>query len=425
MSRDNFQLRQTKNVNTTNIFRPYSYRAWILEGFFNWKIHTWKWKLQFGGELLWDHQAGTSSNTKSNFQKAIETWRWDETVNEFLPTKLTDKGSPIVTIWSNPWYFYLKNHLCLSASTTFVSFDGRGTQQALKIVWRSPPWFPESLAGFWCLETIQERRSLWSPAKKNKLQDSHRFTLSEGAFPEYLQCSLGLKHLPVRANNFTKQKASACTRWMNFSLRRPLSFITLLSPTIFGSKQIKAFLDAFWRSSCQLMRFETAVFGRKKRHSSKPPNVRFSYTGCTDQTTQMAAGRPGHPGPQKTFCYRGTTREGMWRPECKDCVRKDGSDGSWCKNATPSENNLLGWRRIFVPWLPWWQFNRMTGYTSQVHVMSCLVSGFAPSTCWDSTGDDEKVPYIHPESKVRVIHHRQHSALMSCFFSVSSMSKMV
>lgn len=119
-----------------------------------------------GGELLWDHQAGTSLNTKSNFQKAIETWKWDETVNEFLPTKLTDKGSPIVTIWSNPWYFYLKNQLCLSASTTFVSFDGRGTQQALKIVWRSPPWFPESLAGFWCLETIQERRSLWSPAKK-------------------------------------------------------------------------------------------------------------------------------------------------------------------------------------------------------------------------------------------------------------------
>ena len=178
MSRDNFQLRQTKNVNTTNIFRPYSYRAWILEGFFNWKIHTWKWKLQFGGELLWDHQAGTSSNTKSNFQKAIETWKWDETVNEFLPTKLTDKGSPFVTIWSNPWYFYLENQLCLSASTTFVSFDGRGTQQALKIVWRSPPWFPESLAGFWCLETIQERRSLWSPAKINKLQDSHRFTLS-------------------------------------------------------------------------------------------------------------------------------------------------------------------------------------------------------------------------------------------------------
>ena len=34
------------------------------------------------------------------------------------------------------------------------------------------------------------------------------------------------------------------------------------------------------------------------------------------------------------------------------------------------------------------------------HVMSCLVSGFAPSTCWDSTGDEEKVPilYIHPES---------------------------
>ena len=29
-----FQLRQTKNVNTTDTFRPYSYRAWILEGFF-------------------------------------------------------------------------------------------------------------------------------------------------------------------------------------------------------------------------------------------------------------------------------------------------------------------------------------------------------------------------------------------------------
>ena len=26
-----------------------------------------------GGELLWDHQAETSLNTKSNFQKAIET----------------------------------------------------------------------------------------------------------------------------------------------------------------------------------------------------------------------------------------------------------------------------------------------------------------------------------------------------------------
>ena len=107
------------------------------------------------------------------------------------------------------------------------------------------------------------------------------------------------------------------------------------------------------------------------------PFVRFSYNDSDGSWTSWTSWTP-----KRTFDYQGTTREGMWRPECKDCVGKDGSDGSWfahhwCKNAvrkksqTPSENNLLGWRRIFVPWLPWWQFNRMTGYTSQVpcHVL--------------------------------------------------------
>lgn len=95
MSRDNFQLRQTQNVDTTNIFRPYSYRAWILEGFFNpvffypKNTHTWKWKLQFGGNFyLWDHQAGTSSNAKYKFLKS--NWnlkvRWD---SEWVPPHKT------------------------------------------------------------------------------------------------------------------------------------------------------------------------------------------------------------------------------------------------------------------------------------------------------------------------------------------------
>ena len=73
MSPDNFQLRQTKNVNTTDTFRPYSYRTWILEGFFKSFIfypkntHIKVNHLQFMWNLLWGHQAGTSSNAKSKF----------------------------------------------------------------------------------------------------------------------------------------------------------------------------------------------------------------------------------------------------------------------------------------------------------------------------------------------------------------------
>ena len=81
-----------------------------------------------------------------------------------------------VTIWSNFLDISWKK---TAVPTSINQFYCRGMQLALKIVWRSAPWFPESLAGrnrhrermhkmfndhgcFWCLETIRERRSLWS-----------------------------------------------------------------------------------------------------------------------------------------------------------------------------------------------------------------------------------------------------------------------
>ena len=136
------------------------------------KVKAPVWGGNFYGITKLEHLWIQNLISKKQLKLESEMRQWMSS----SPQNLQTRGhhlSPFVTIWSNPWYFYLENQLCLSASTTFVSFDGRGTQQALKIVWRSPPWFPESLAGFWCLETIQERRSLWSPAKKKQ---TTRFT---------------------------------------------------------------------------------------------------------------------------------------------------------------------------------------------------------------------------------------------------------
>ena len=90
-----FQLRQTKNVNTTNTFRPYSYRTWILEGFFNpsfftRKIHTWKW--------ITSSLCGTFYEVTKLEHLRMPNLNSKRLWNNYLPAKLTEKGSPFYQI---------------------------------------------------------------------------------------------------------------------------------------------------------------------------------------------------------------------------------------------------------------------------------------------------------------------------------------
>lgn len=140
--------------------------------------------------------------------------------------------------------------------------------------------------------------------------------------------------------------------------------------------EIKPFLDPFWRSSCQLMRKPRMQCLEENNGTLQNPFVRFSYNdsdGSLSWTSWTPKRHLTIKAPLEKACGDLNVKTASGRMDLMDhdSLTIGAKTRQGKKSQTPSENNLLGWRRIFVPWLPWWQFNRMTGYTSQVpcHVL--------------------------------------------------------